>query len=84
MRFPDHHAYKESDFSTLTAFSNAMAVDGCITTEKDVVRLRSDKGKSEQFFKEIPVFYLCIEVEIVEGKEILNTLTANCGKAIQG
>lgn len=84
MRFPDHHAYSENDVSTLAAFTRAMAADGCITTEKDVVRLRSDRARADGFFKEIPVFYLRIEVEIVEGKETLHSLTTNCGKAIYG
>lgn len=84
MRFPDHHTYSESDMSSLAAFTRAMAADGCITTEKDIVRLRSNKESTQGFFTEIPVFYLRIEVEILEGKEILHTLTENCGKAIHG
>lgn len=84
MRFPDHHAYSENDMSTLATFTRAMAADGCITTEKDVVRLRSDRLRAEGLFKEIPVFYLRVEVEILEGKETLHSLTKNCGKAIHG
>lgn len=84
MRFPDHHSYSENDMSTLAAFTRAMAADGCITTEKDVVRLRSKKENSQAFFSEIPIFYLRIEVEILEGKEALHSLTKNCGKAIHG
>lgn len=80
MRFSDHHSYSESDMSTLAALTRAMAADGCITTEKDVVRLRSNKEGSRAFFTETSVFYLRIEVEILEGKEILHSLTENCGK----
>ncbi len=82
MRFPDHHTYSEGDLSTLAAFSKALAADGCITTEKDVVRLRSDKAKAIVLFDETPVFYLRIELEVIAGREVLDSITTNCGKAM--
>ncbi len=78
MRFSDHHAYAEADVATIASFAKAMNADACITTEKDIIRLRSNNELAQKLFGEIPVFYLKIEVEILGGKEIFHTLIDNC------
>ncbi|MEK7249629.1 MAG: tetraacyldisaccharide 4'-kinase, partial [Bacteroidota bacterium] len=78
MRFSDHHAYAEADVATIASFAKAMNADACITTEKDIIRLRSNNELAQKLFFEIPVFYLKIEVEILGGKEIFHTLIDNC------
>jgi tetraacyldisaccharide 4'-kinase len=71
LRFPDHHRYTEEDVAMLASFGKAMRVDACITTEKDIVRLRSNGELAKKLFDEVPVFYLTIEVDVLEGKDEL-------------
>jgi tetraacyldisaccharide 4'-kinase len=71
LRFPDHHRYTEEDIAMLASFGTAMRVDACITTEKDVVRLRANGELAKKLFDEVPVFYLQIEVDVLEGKDEL-------------
>lgn len=80
MRFSDHHEFSEGDVATLASFAKAMNADACITTEKDIVRLRANRELTKKLFDEIPVFYLPIEVEIVEGKEVFHSLIERCMK----
>jgi tetraacyldisaccharide 4'-kinase len=78
MRFSDHHEFSDGDVATLASFAKAMSADGCITTEKDIVRLRANRKLAEKLFDEIPVFYLTIDVEIVEGREVFHSLIEHC------
>lgn len=71
MRFSDHHPYSEGDVATIVSFAKTMSVDACITTEKDVVRLRSNSGLARKLFDEIPVFYITIEVHVLKGEDEL-------------
>ncbi|MBX2990477.1 MAG: tetraacyldisaccharide 4'-kinase [Bacteroidetes bacterium] len=84
MRFSDHHRYSEADMLTLASFAKAMNVDGCITTEKDAVRIRSDKTIAQKLIDEVPVFYTTIHVEIVGGQDTLHSSISSTtrGKAI--
>lgn len=77
MRFSDHHRYSEADMLTLASFAKAMNVDACITTEKDAVRIRSDRNIAQKLIGEVPVFYTTIRVEIVGGQETLHSSINN-------
>ncbi|MBI5474782.1 MAG: tetraacyldisaccharide 4'-kinase [Ignavibacteriae bacterium] len=78
MRFSDHHPFSEGDVATLASFAKAMEADACITTEKDAVRLRAHRELLQSLVDEIPVFYLTIEVEVLEGKDQLHSLIDQC------
>jgi tetraacyldisaccharide 4'-kinase len=80
MRFSDHHEFSEGDVATLASFAKAMNADACITTEKDIVRLRANGELAKKLFDEIPVFYLAIDVEMLEGKEVFHSLIQHCMK----
>ncbi len=78
MRFSDHHDFSEGDVATIASFAKAMNADACITTEKNIVRLRASNELAKKLFDEIPVFYLTIEVEMLESKEVFHSLIDNC------
>jgi tetraacyldisaccharide 4'-kinase len=81
MRFPDHHRYAEHDIAMLTVYGKAMSIDACITTEKDVARLRADERLAQQLFDEVTVFYVIIAVEILQGKdELLSRIENQTGE----
>jgi tetraacyldisaccharide 4'-kinase len=62
--FPDHHAYKPRDILNVRkAFGDILSRNKIIiTTEKDAMRLHS--GELKEALKELPVFYLPIQVKI--------------------
>jgi tetraacyldisaccharide 4'-kinase len=80
MRFSDHHEFSEGDVATIASFAKAMNADACITTEKDIVRLRANHALAKKLFDEIPVFYLTIDVEMVEGKGVFHSRIEHCTK----
>ena len=83
LRFSDHHLYEQTDTTAIAAVAKAMSADACITTEKDVVRLRSNMDITRQLFDEIPVFYLTIEVDILEGGDTFVAHIDNCIRKTQ-
>ena len=62
-RFPDHHWFDKEDLDAFYERCAERAIDMIITTEKDAVRLE------EPDELEVPVYFLRIEVEILEGQE---------------
>jgi tetraacyldisaccharide 4'-kinase len=83
MQFVDHHTYVESDVQRIVALMKDSSCDVCVTTEKDAMRLVDDQQIVEHFLKLYPFLYTTIEVEIVEGEEVLRGLIDAClkGKA---
>jgi len=60
-RFLDHHRYKNDELDRLFQQAKNAGVEVMITTEKDAVRIPAD------FKSVIPLYYLRMEIEIVEG-----------------
>ena len=62
--FPDHHVYKKKDLQLIRkSFENIFTRSKIIiTTEKDVMRLIKSPYLSE--LKDLPVFYIPIEVKL--------------------
>ncbi|NWG04235.1 MAG: tetraacyldisaccharide 4'-kinase [Syntrophaceae bacterium] len=58
MTYPDHHLYRAEDLNSIEEMSKGM--DGVVTTEKDMVKLKEWKIPG------IPLFALRIEVQIWE------------------
>ncbi len=69
LEYPDHHFYSEADiFKIIYTFDQILAAKKLIiTTEKDAVRLK-DGGFAEQI-KQLPIYYLPIEVDFVGEQE---------------
>jgi tetraacyldisaccharide 4'-kinase len=60
-RFLDHHRYEKDELDRLFQQAKNSGVEVMITTEKDAVRIPDD------FKPVIPLYYLRMEIEIVEG-----------------
>lgn len=73
MRFADHHGYTETNAAALVARMKAGNANGCMTTEKDAVRLRSQPIVIERLAAG-EMYYVTIVVEFVEGEDLLRTL----------
>lgn len=65
-RFPDHHWFDRQELDQFYERCADRAMEMIITTEKDAVRL----FKPDHI--EVPVYFLRIEVEILEGSELWN------------
>lgn len=63
-RFPDHHWFEEQELEQFYERCADRAMEMIITTEKDAVRL----SRPEQI--EVPIYFLRIEVEILEGMHL--------------
>lgn len=66
MRFPDHHAYAETDFERVR--SAAAGLDGVLTTEKDAVKI------PPEWLGETRCLVLEIDLEFLRGGEQLEEL----------
>ena len=62
-RFLDHHRYETIELNRLFQQAKNAGVEVMVTTEKDAVRIPED------FDPIIPLYYLRMEIEIVEGYE---------------
>ena len=62
-RFLDHHRYEKDELNRLFQQAKNSGVEVMITTEKDAVRIPKD------FQPVIPLYFLRMEIEIVEGYE---------------
>jgi tetraacyldisaccharide 4'-kinase len=72
--FPDHHWYSKTDLSKLRKEFAEGKAELMVTTQKDLVRLRSLEKESEVFFKEVPVFVLEVTPEFIAGEEVIDKL----------
>jgi tetraacyldisaccharide 4'-kinase len=63
--FPDHHAYTATDVSDLAAWARNAGVDLVLTTQKDLVKLRTPTLGS------LPLSALRIGFEMLEGETVL-------------
>jgi tetraacyldisaccharide 4'-kinase len=64
--FPDHHPYAASDVADLAGWVRALGVELALTTQKDLVKLRS-LGLGP-----VPLRALRIGLEIMDGAEVLD------------
>lgn len=64
--FPDHHRYTREDIEKLAEWAkNKERADALLCTQKDLVKLRTDRLGS------LPLFAISIEIEICEGESAL-------------
>jgi len=69
--FLDHHYYTKTDMNYVFLQAKKNNVKAIITTEKDALRL-----KDFELQNEIPVYYLKIEIEVVQGDEIIKNIVS--------
>ncbi len=63
LRYADHHRFSQQEIIDIANHSRNLGVDAVVTTEKDAVRMtRIDR-------RDIPIYFLRIEVEFVNGNE---------------
>lgn len=82
-KFPDHYEYKKSDLEKIENEYSAIETSAklIITTEKDLVRLKSVKDQPKDFFRKL--YYIPIEIKFLDrakdsfNKRILNYVTEN-------
>jgi len=67
-RFPDHHRFADGEVEGLMDRCVRRDVEFIVTTEKDAVRFPELRNS------EVPVYFLRVEIEITEGKEIWDRL----------
>jgi tetraacyldisaccharide 4'-kinase len=66
LRFPDHHAYQQSDIAAIVNLAKKEKAS-VLTTEKDSVKIMAFDHKQ---FGQVPFFYLPIEIDFIKnGKE---------------
>jgi tetraacyldisaccharide 4'-kinase len=83
IKFPDHHQYTSTDLEVIKRKFMDLPTQKkvIITSEKDVMRLKTEELSN--FFKNLPLFYLPVEVELHSAdkqtfdKEILNYVEKN-------
>jgi tetraacyldisaccharide 4'-kinase len=64
--FPDHHPYSAADVSDLAAWAAGLGADLALTTQKDLVKLRTPRLGA------VPLLALRIGLDILEGAPILD------------
>jgi tetraacyldisaccharide 4'-kinase len=64
--FPDHHLYSAADVADLAAWSRNLGADLVLTTQKDLVKLRT------RALGPIPLSALRIGLEITQGADVLH------------
>ncbi len=64
--FPDHHPYERADVESLIAWGREVGADLALTTQKDLVKLRTPR------LGDVPLFALRIGLEIMEGATVLD------------
>jgi len=64
IKFPDHHQYKTADLELIKRKFNDLPSQKkvIVTSEKDVMRLKT--AELSNFLKNLPLFYLPVEVEL--------------------
>lgn len=74
LNYPDHHTFTDKNIQDIiSAFGEISAEQKIIiTTEKDAMRLRSHEK-----LKELPIYYLEIEIDFISDKERFNNLIIN-------
>ena len=71
-RFADHHRFRAHELQDFVARAVRRDLDFIVTTEKDAVRFPPRLGTSAQ--PEVPVYFLRVAIEIIDGHESWNRL----------
>ena len=69
--FHDHHEYSPADVRTILEVAKTSGAKFAITTEKDATRLLASDALHAFRRENLPVYYLCIGLEMLQGEGIL-------------
>lgn len=75
--FGDHHNYTERDIEKIIDMIHSTDVNACVTTEKDMARLRSAPDEVRELLKTMPLWCMGINVEVFEGEDVLWSMIDN-------
>jgi tetraacyldisaccharide 4'-kinase len=78
MGFPDHHTYTADDLARVLSRATEVGAGALLTTEKDTSRLSADLRLLRDLLLRISLFSVGIVVDIVEGREMLNSMVDEC------
>ena len=78
MRFSDHHDYTDKDIWAIAGHMDNVGAKACVTTEKDLIRMRAGSEPVQQFLHDHQVFSIPVEVEMIEGASIMHRLIDDC------
>jgi tetraacyldisaccharide 4'-kinase len=81
LRMRDHHTFTEGDMDRIFAAASDAGATGCLTTEKDMVRLIADPALVARIKRALPVLYATVAVEVIRGSEHLESAI---GRAVSG
>ncbi|MDG1175354.1 MAG: tetraacyldisaccharide 4'-kinase [Flavobacteriales bacterium] len=70
--FPDHHRFTDKNIQEIIFIFERNKDSVIVTTEKDAMRLKEQKA-----LESLPIFYLPIEVDFIQDKEIFEKLIHN-------
>ena len=70
--FPDHHRFTDKNIQEIISIFERNKDSVIVTTEKDAMRLKEQKA-----LESLPIFYLPIEVDFIQDKEIFEKLIHN-------
>ena len=73
--FPDHHRFTDKNIQEIISIFERNKDSVIVTTEKDAMRLKEQKA-----LESLPIFYLPIEVDFIQDKEIFEKLIHNYEK----
>ncbi len=73
VRFPDHHRYAPDDLSSVEEDARAAGADALVTTEKDAVRLIDAGFLGASFGIRLPLFWVNIGLEFLDGGALLSS-----------
>jgi tetraacyldisaccharide 4'-kinase len=76
--FSDHHPYSAGDVADLAAWSRDLAAELALTTQKDLVKLRTPS------LGEIPLRALRIGLEVLEGEGLLDSALDRVAQQVEG
>jgi tetraacyldisaccharide 4'-kinase len=69
--FGDHHIFTKMDVRRVLDAANAVRAEGCITTEKDMIRLSADRELWNMLRGAIHMYHVSISVRMVRGAGVL-------------
>jgi tetraacyldisaccharide 4'-kinase len=78
MRFPDHHQYTAEDLNRVQSSAAERGSGTLLTTEKDAARLSANMKLLNNVLQRFSLFSVGIVVDIVEGREILDSMIDAC------
>jgi tetraacyldisaccharide 4'-kinase len=78
LRFPDHHVYTHEDEQNIIEQMKKTGTRTCVTTEKDVCRMRREGDGTVAFLKGHDLLYLPVTLKVIDGEPLLHEKLDQC------